>query len=181
MKFFTSGIVKTGIVLAVAALLALSVALFYTVYLPKRYTALVRTNAAEFGLDENLLYAVIRTESKFDNAAVSSAGAVGLMQLMPSTAAFAAQKLGMGQEIDLFDAATNIRIGAWYLSYLLDKFEDTALAIAAYNAGEGTVRNWQREGICSADGKAQIFPYPETENYVRKVKKFYKCYNFCYF
>ena len=179
MKYSGSIFLKIAVPIAAAAVLALSVVFFYTLYLPKKYEDFVCESAAEFGVEEELIFAVIRTESNFRSDAVSRAGAVGVMQLMPSTAVFIGQALG--EAPDLADARENIRAGTWYLRYLLDKFGDRTLAVAAYNAGEGTVRGWLREGICNADGRSPSFPYPETDRYVRLVKKFYKWYNFCYF
>ena len=164
--------VSVGLALA----LALAAALFYGLYLPKKYRHAVAQAAAECGLEEELIFAVIRTESNFRPAAVSRAGAVGLMQLLPSTAAFAESLCGGGA--DLFDPSQNIRLGSHYLRYLLMRFDDEALALAAYNAGEGTVRRWLREDGEAAAGR---FPYAETRRYVAKVKKFYKLYKFFYF
>jgi hypothetical protein len=110
--------------------------------------------ATEHRLDPILLTAVARTESAFDPAAVSPKGAGGLMQLMPSTA----ERFGV---TDRFDASQNVRGGAKYLSWLLERFDgNTELALAGYNAGENAVDRY--------DG---IPPYPETKNYVRKVMR----------
>ena len=179
MKNSASIFFKVAVPIVVATVLIVSIAMFYAVYLPKRYESFVHDSAKEFGLDDELLFAVIRVESNFNSGAVSSAGAVGLMQIMPSTASFIGSVLG--EEPDLLDARQNIRAGAWYLRYLLDKFGDRTLAVAAYNAGEGTVRGWIREGLCGVEDGLRRFPYKETDGYVRKVKKFYKWYNFCYF
>ena len=107
--------------------------------------------AETYGLDSNLLRAVIKCESDFNHLAVSRAGAQGLMQLMPGTARLVKVN-------DPFDASQNLEGGARYLKYLLDSFEDTTLALAAYNAGEGAVR---RHG--------GVPPYTETRNYVKAV------------
>jgi len=117
------------------------------------------TEAAEkYGLDSNLLRAVIKCESDFNRLAVSRAGAQGLMQLMPGTARLV-------DVDDPFNAAQNLEGGARYLKYLLDSFDETRLALAAYNAGEGAVR---RHG--------GIPPYAETRNYVKAVLSQYDRY-----
>lgn len=113
---------------------------------------LIRQYAAEYGLEEQLLRAVIKAESDFDHRAVSHKGAMGLMQLMPETGK------SYGVE-DFFDPEENIRAGAQHLSRLIDRyFGDYELALAAYNAGETTVDRY--------DG---IPPYKETQDYVRKI------------
>ncbi|WP_236786448.1 lytic transglycosylase domain-containing protein [Allochromatium tepidum] len=121
------------------------------------YHHLVLANARRYGLSPSLLHAVIRAESAYDPTAVSRAGAQGLMQLMPDTAA----RYGVR---DSFDPAENIRGGSAYLRDLLDMFDqDVKLALAGYNAGEGAVIKYGR----------QIPPYAETQDYVRKVLRFY--------
>ena len=121
------------------------------------YNDLVHTNARRYGLSPALLHAVIRTESGYNPSAVSRAGARGLMQLMPGTAA----RYGVR---DSFNPAENVRGGAAYLRDLLDMFDqDVKLALAGYNAGEGAVIKYGRT----------IPPYAETQAYVRKVLQHY--------
>jgi len=121
------------------------------------YDHLVTANARRYRLSPELLHAVIRAESAYNPQAVSSAGAQGLMQLMPGTAA----RYGVS---DTFDPVDNIRGGAAYLRDLLDMFDqDLALAVAGYNAGEGAVMKYGR----------QVPPYAETQSYVRKVMQYY--------
>ena len=104
-----------------------------------------------------LIHAVVRAESAYRSDAVSSKGAMGLMQLMPATA----QRYGVS---DRSDPAQNLRGGSEYLRDLLVMFEnDLQLALAAYNAGENAVIRYGR----------RIPPYAETQNYVRKVIGFY--------
>jgi hypothetical protein len=106
----------------------------------------------EYGVNVNLLKAVAQAESGFDSQAVSSAGAMGIMQLMPATA----ESLGVE---DPYDARQNITGGAKMLGYLLADYNgDVTLALAAYNAGSGAVRKY-----------GGVPPYSETENYIRKI------------
>lgn len=118
-----------------------------------RFEGLIAANARRYNLAPELLHAVIRAESAYDHTAVSSAGAEGLMQLMPGTAARYGVK-------DSFNPAENVRGGAAYLRDLLDMFDqDLRLALAGYNAGENAVIKYGR----------RIPPYDETQNYVRIV------------
>jgi soluble lytic murein transglycosylase-like protein len=118
--------------------------------------ALVRRAALETGVDPALLAAVARTESHFDPLARSSAGAAGVMQLMPATA----QALGVENP---YDPAENVRGGARYLRELLDRFGDVRRAVAAYNAGPGAVERY-----------GGVPPYAETRRYVARVMDAYR-------
>jgi len=111
---------------------------------------------------------VIWTESKFDERAVSQKGAMGLMQIMPATGEWLAGKIGEDfNEERLFCPEFNIRLGVFYLRYLLDKFECEERALAAYNAGEGNVRKWE-------DGEIR---FRETRDFVRRVRISRKIYS----
>lgn len=126
---------------------------------PFEYVDLVRRAARDRDLDPALVASLVRAESRFRADAVSPRGAMGLMQLMPETAAWIAQSLGE-TAADLRDPATNLRLGAWYLRYLLDRFGRADLALAAYNAGPTRVDEWL----------ATSRPiYAETEAFVRRV------------
>ncbi|VVE00166.1 Soluble lytic murein transglycosylase [Pandoraea aquatica] len=117
------------------------------------FDALVRRAAHATSVDAALLHAIIDTESGYDPQAVSERGAIGLMQILPRTG----QRFGVRR---LEDPAENLRAGASYLRWLLSRFDgDISLALAAYNAGEGAVLRYGR----------QVPPFPETQNYVRKV------------
>ena len=123
---------------------------------PQDFATAIDRVAAGLELDPLLLHAVIHTESSYNPRAVSSAGAVGLMQLMPGTAA----RYGVG---DRYDPNANIRGGAHYLKDLITEFGQMHLALAAYNAGEGAVRRYGNT----------VPPYRETRNYVTKVLRRY--------
>ena len=109
---------------------------------PLRYEQIVTGHAENYHLDPQLVAAVIYQESKFDANAVSSSGAVGLMQLLPETAQGIADRTGGHgwHESDLVDPELNIRYGSWYLRHLLDKYGNEELALAAYNAGQAQRR-----------------------------------------
>ena len=140
--------------------------------LPLRHEDIIRQQAAEKRLDPALLAGMIYTESKFSNR-TSAAGAQGLMQLMPGTAQFIAQRSG-GSRFQLEDLGTpqvNVAYGAWYLRYLLDRYgQNKVLAIAAYNGGETNVNRWLLAAARSGrDFHAQDIPFAETRSYVERV------------
>ena len=130
----------------------------------------------------SLVYAVMKAESGFHEKAISSAGAVGLMQLMPATAEFVCRMNDLEfSPTKLTEGEYNLKIGCLYLKYLLNRFNVASTAIAAYNAGEGTVSEWLKNEEYSADGiTLNEIPYPETKQYVKKVEKNLKNYLFFY-
>ena len=122
------------------------------------FDRLIRFAAEKFDVDPALVKAVVAAESNFDQHAISPVGAQGLMQLMPETA----RAMGVGSP---FDAKDNLNGGVRYLRAMLDRFDDTKYALAAYNAGP--------EAVVRHDG---IPPYPETREYVKRVLRFYADY-----
>ncbi len=134
---------------------------------PLRYDDIIRQQAREKNLDPALIAAVIYAESGFRSNSTSSAGAEGLMQITPETAADIARRSG-GTAFTLADLATpqiNIAYGSYLLRELLDRYEgDVDAALAAYNAGPGNADRWGGSGL-----KADEIPFPETRAYVEKV------------
>ena len=115
----------------------------------KKYETFIERYSKHYGLDSALVFSIARVESDFEPMAVSSSGARGVMQLMPNTARWIAGELGDEYSDDvLFDPETNIRYGCFYLRYLLDKFDDLWVVVAAYNAGESVVKAWQFNCLC---------------------------------
>ena len=132
----------------------------------------IMTSAKEWDLDPYLVCGVIFTESAFRPEARSSVGALGLMQLMPATGLEEAELLmieGVTEE-GLTEPALNIRLGCTYLKKLLDEFGTESVALAAYNAGPGRVRQWLMEYGTKEDGSILYIPYPETSKYVGRVQ-----------
>lgn len=147
---------------------------------PKKYSEYVQKYAKEFNLEENLVYSVIKAESKFRQDALSHKGAKGLMQISDITRDWAKEELEL-EEIDIYDPEVNIRIGCWYINKLYKEFGNLDLVIAAYNGGSGNVRKWLDNNDYSKDGKRlHSIPFKETSNYVEKVKKNYGKYNKIY-
>ena len=153
---------------------------------PLKYTDYVERYAEQYKVPKSLVYAIIKTESDFKSNAVSSAGAVGLMQLMPSTFKditdnFLYENLDVGM---LYDPETNIRYGVFYLSWLKTFYDNWDCVLAAYNGGLGNVNSWLKDKEYSEDGKTltvKNIPFKETRNYVKKVNKAEEKYNELYF
>ena len=142
------------------------------IILPLRHEDIIRQQAAAKGIDADLIAAVIYEESRFRDQ-TSHAGARGLMQITPETAAFIARDSG-GTRFTQKDLATpqiNIAYGAYYLRYLLRQYDgNTGLAVAAYNAGETNVNRWIAEAGGEDDFEpSDHIPFAETRAYVKNV------------
>ena len=179
-------------------LIILSIIIFVIVFLifaripilkimyPRTYEEAVLVYSEEYNVDKNLILALIKAESNFDEDAISNRNAIGLMQLMEETAIDVANKNGI--ELDdeniqeeLSDVYKNIEIGTAYIASLLKQYENTEVALAAYNAGIGTVDNWIEKGIINKDGTdIENVPYKETNYYVRKILRDYEIYQELY-
>jgi soluble lytic murein transglycosylase len=125
---------------------------------PLKYQNEVQDASDKFKVDKKLIFAIIKIESNFEKDAISSKGAIGLMQVMPSTADWIIKKNDkLPEEYDLFNPAQNIEVGVMYLRYLLDKYDgDVQKALIAYNAGPTRLKDGSWENI------------EETKNYLRK-------------
>ncbi len=145
-----------------------------------KYKDIVFASANQFDVLPSLIFAVLKAESKFNQNAKSRANAIGLMQIKLSTANYMLSIENQDEitETELFDPKTNINLGAKYLSYLINKFEDFEVSICAYNAGETVVGEWLKNSEYSKDGKTlNQIPYKETREYLQKVlfnQKVYK-------
>lgn len=172
-------------VLLVGAALAVSLStsvlptqIVRSLFFPINYAARIDDAAQRHGVDAHLVAAVIRCESGWNENAQSSAGAVGLMQLMPDTA----RSMYENGAVDasrynpsyLTDPATNIEYGTAYLGYLQSQLGTEDEVIAAYNAGLGTVLQWQEHA--GSGSFLDAISYPETRHYVERVSKSYQQY-----
>lgn len=136
---------------------------------PLGYRPLVERAAEMAGIDPLLFTSLIKQESLFDPTARSWVGAMGLAQLMPYTADWVRKNVP-GPERELTDPYWNLKLGAWYLGYTHGEFKGTSpFAVAAYNAGPGAVRKWERNGGGDLDAWVEAIPYAETRHYVKKV------------
>ena len=146
---------------------------------PLKYEAIIRGHAHTYGLQPAYVAAVVFTESKFEPGAKSSAGAIGLMQLLPGTAQGIADHTGGHGFVasDLYVPEINVRYGCWYLRQLQTKYADHPqaedLALAAYNAGQGNVDRWV---AATPAGEPVLIPFAETRAYIARVHELERLY-----
>ena len=161
------------IFLVSVVVLFLCLSIVFCFMFPKKYKNYVVAYSEEFCLDKALVYSVIKVESDFKKNAVSRSGALGLMQILPSTAKWISKELGEDYfDEKMFEPKTNIKFGCFYLNYLFEKFEKMEVVICAYNAGEGKVFDWMENGELI---RSKI-DYEETRNYLEKVENYYRVY-----
>lgn len=151
---------------------------------PLPYQDTIAYYGGVYNVDPLLIAAVIKTESNFNQKAVSEQGARGLMQIMPETGDWAARQMGEpGFDTELlFEPETNIKLGTWYLSDLGKEFDGcTVLTLAAYNGGRGNVKDWLAgKTLINPEGSISQIPFPETRYYVRKVLLYHRFYCYLY-
>ncbi len=172
-----AGIISIIFVTLAIVLIYLFLCLSYIFY-PIKYKDTILLYSERYNIESNLVASLINAESGFDKDAISSKGAMGLMQLMPKTAEWLAEKLDIEYSEDkLFDPEYNIMLGTYYLSYLSQKFENVRTMLCAYNAGEGVVNSWLKNKDYSSDGETlDVVPYGDTLAYVEKIEKGLKIY-----
>lgn len=144
----------------------------YSLRYPAPFQRLVEPRVREVGLDLAWVYGLMRQESRFIMDAKSSAGAKGLMQLMPATAKWVAKKIGMAhyQPAKVTDMQTNVTLGTHYMRMVMEDLDQhPVLASAAYNAGPGRARKWRAERSLEGAIYAETIPFTETRDYVKKV------------
>lgn len=161
-------------------LVVLSFPKWISYFYPQPNHDMVFKIAGENNVDPYLVFAIMRAESKYEPGARSSAGARGLMQIMPETAAWIAQQQGITDfnSDQLHDPELNISFGCWYLDNLNTEFAGRLpLVIASYNAGRGTVKEWVVQDKWDGDPlHLEKIPYAETRIYVKNVLKNYEAY-----
>jgi soluble lytic murein transglycosylase len=161
--------------------------LFY----PQPFKDLIEKYAAEAEIGPEILYGLIRTESYFQSEVVSRSGAIGLAQLMPSTAEEMAGRIARRggpdyrQSMDLTDAETSVHIGSFYLRYLIDNMGSPMLALLAYNGGMGRMRRWlaadRAAGSLPTDLFLETLEYTETREYGRRLLAAAAAYGYLYY
>lgn len=165
--------------------LAVTVLFAYRYLAPWPYRSTVIIAAKKNHVNPYLVAAVIRVESSFRPGVVSGRGAVGLMQLLPGTAVWIGSQMGRPTPITvnaLSDVTQNVTLGTWYLQHLLSLYHgNLTLALAAYNSGPQTVANWISSGVLNArNPHYQDIPYPETRNFVYRVRFYQRTYQLMY-
>jgi len=169
---------KIAAVLAVAFLITLAGIMTISIRFPIRHLETITAYAG--GLEPSLVLAVIMAESSFNEYALSRAGAQGLMQLMPATAADIARRMGNTDFApqDVWNPEVNVKMGMFYLNWLLERYNGSIeLALAAYNAGLGNVDSWLANPEFSTDGVTlDVIPFPETYNYLQRIQQFQRIY-----
>lgn len=152
-------------------------------FYPIHYQETINRYAVKYELDPYLIYSLIKAESNFKSYAISNKGAIGLMQITPSTGAYIAELLGDNNfsADKLFNTEINIKYGCYYLSKLFNDFNgDLNCVLAAYNGGEGNVRKWLKENKNGFTIDINKLPFGETKKYVKRVKQNYKIYKYIY-
>ena len=153
-------------------------------FYPIKYEKMVSEASETYGVEKELIYAIIKCESGFDEHACSHAGAVGLMQIMPETFKWLqTQDSGLAtNEKELKNPRTNIMCGTFLISMLRKKYRSDDTVLSSYNAGESVVKRWLNDKSTSADGvNLDNIPYKETRDYVKRVKTAKNFYKKLYF
>ena len=157
------------VIVALVMLMGVCAVVFWAKY-PLKYKSTIIKQSSTCNLQPSLVAAVICAESRFNPKATSSAGACGLMQLLPNTYSWIAEELGLNE--DIYNVDNNIAAGCYYLRYLLDKYGNLVYCLACYNAGEGIVSGWGSSNQFDIDD----IKYNQTRIYVSKILKLQKLY-----
>lgn len=146
--------------------------ILYSYAHPIRYEKIIEKYSQKYNVDEELVYAVIQNESKFYPYAKSKAGSKGLMQISDLTYEHAKKSIFI-KDGDIYDKETNIEVGIWYLSHLIERFEDERYAVLAYNAGPENIIKWIDRGFLDTNKNYEDWniPFIETRLYADKVFK----------
>ena len=173
------------IILSALFLLAWGYKALMKVIYPVKYAEIVSRASKKHGVEEELIYAIIKAESGFDIDAQSKAGACGLMQITPATFEWLqlyTKSIKKMSDIHLNDPEVNINYGTMFISMLRKKYSSDDLVLSAYNAGPTTIERWLKDEEISKGGEElSKIPYRETREYVKRVKQIEKIYKKLYF
>lgn len=155
---------------------------------PVKYKDIIDEYSKKYNLEKELVYSVINAESRYNPNALSNKGAIGLMQIMPSTGEWLIEIINSSNSDDfkitsdenliellekkLYTPEVNIQLGCFYLKYLIDKFQNEENALCAYNAGSTNVNEWLQNPEYSENGVLTEIPFGETKRYIEKIKYF---------
>lgn len=182
MKLFKA--IRFLIAVIIIAAIIINIKPIMRYFYPLKYKDTIKYYSLKYNLDPFLVCAVIKTESNFNNNAVSSKDAIGLMQLKSSTADWIASQMKISNydKSFLYKPEFNIRMGCWYINDLESEFNsNTDIVLAAYNGGRGNVKKWLNDRNSSNDGQSlKYIPFKETDKYVKKVNVNYNIYKFLY-
>ncbi len=156
----------------------------FRIFYPIKYEDIVSEASQTYSVEKELIYAIIKCESGFDEHAHSHAGAIGLMQLMPETFEWLQTYTHNSKlnESELKNPKINIMYGTLLISILRKKYISDEIVLSSYNAGESVVKRWLSDKKVSADGiKFDNIPYKETRDYISRVKTTKKLYKKLYF
>lgn len=174
----------TSVILSCIIIYILTLIVFRTFLFPVKYADLVIKYSEKYNLDAYLVFSIIRVESKFNPQATSHKGAKGLMQITDQTGEWGAKEIGIENYYSdrLYEPEINIQIGCWYIRKLINQYKNNLeTSLAAYNAGSGNVSKWLENEKYSRDSeKLHFIPFKETREYVKKVVKSRKYYEFLY-
>jgi soluble lytic murein transglycosylase len=184
-KFFIFLLISGGIIILIFLRLDY---IKQTYFYPKKYTDIVTKYAESYGLDEDIIYAIINTESSFDPNAESSVGARGLMQIMEDAFLWTKSRMPDSENDDnavyddMYDPELNIKYGAYLFYLLYDEYGDYETALAAYHTGRGNVNKWLEQSENSTNGRTLNIKIPSeaTAHYVDKAMNSYKNYQALY-
>lgn len=179
MKFIRMIIIALVIVVVI---FAINEYIIKDIIYPIKYKETIEKVSKEYNIDKYLIYSIIKVESDFNENAVSSSGAKGLMQIMDNTAIEVGKKLEIDKfNVDmLYTPEINIQIGVKYFSILYNKYEDNILALIAYNAGQGNLDSWIKDQKVTDEQSYYNLPFKETTVYWQKVMREYKIYSMLY-
>lgn len=181
-------IIKNLLILLLVLLVIVFLLIYGIMYLsvekfPLRYGDTINKYAEENGVSPYLVTSIIKTESDFRERIIADDKGMGLMQLMPETAKWLCEKLHEEyNEEKLLEADYNIKLGSYYLSYLIQKYQNVDLAIAAYNGGTKNVDQWLKDGTIHWDPQSmENIPFPVTRTYVKRVRQRRTIYETLYY
>ena len=184
LKKVSKIIIVCVVILLLAILIFRISGLYKKVFYPIKFDNYVSKYSEEYDVDKYFVYSVIKTESNFDENAVSNVGARGLMQLMDETFDWVKFRMKDDRDVtydEMFNPQYNIEYGTCMLKLLLDEYQDKKTALAAYHAGRSTVNTWIKNSEYSKDGKTlDVIPSKTTAHYVNKVINAYDGYTNLY-